>query len=163
MKKSKKILMIRKSIKENRYPLPISKEDAKLDGNCYAYAIGSKYEEDPENTEDEYIYNLGNMSNLTNEPTCIEEAEEMFIADMKVLGISVRKSYLKEKVRDGEWKVVFFFKNDYDYDFHFARQDKNGKWSEKECINGRVRRLGRTPKCRRCYELVGYYMLSCKK
>lgn len=163
MKKSEKTRMIRETIRKNRYPLPIQKEDAKLDGNCYAYAIGSKYEEDPENNNgDEYIYNLGNMSNFKHEPTSIEEAEKMFLADMKVLGISARKSYLKEKIENGEWKIAFFLKNDDDYDFHFVRQDKDGKWSEKECINGRVRKLGMKPKCRRHYELVGYYILSCK-
>ena len=87
----------------------MSKEDAKLAGNCYAYAIGSKYEENScRYYGGEYTYNLGVISNFP-EPETIEEAENAFIADMKALGISVRKSYLKEKVKKGEWKVVLWF------------------------------------------------------
>lgn len=162
MKKKEKIQLICKSIKENRYPLKISKKDTYLKGNCYAYAIGSKYEESDTYYDREYIYNLGSISNLPD-PATSKEAENAFIADMKVLDISVRESYLKEKVKKGEWKIALFFEEDNNFhDFHFIRQDEDGKWSEKEGINGKVKKMGRRPKCRKGYILVGYYMLNCK-
>ncbi len=164
MKKSKKIEEICKSIKQNRYPLKTSWEHSKLKGNCYAYAIGSKYEEDSASScEEEYIYNLGNIANLPY-PETIEEAKRAFIADMNVLGITVEESDLKQKVRNGQWKIVFFFdENDKEHDFHFARQDKNRKWSNKCGIDGPITRLGRIPKHYPEYTLVGYYILEYNK
>lgn len=160
MNKEEKIALIRKSIQGNRYPLEYDYRDGYRKGNCYSYAIGSKYEDNSIFGE-EYIYNLGCISKQSP-ATNIQEAEKNFIKDMEVLGIQVRKSCLDEITLEGEWKIVLFY-DDYfvdSYDFHFARQDKGGEWSHKEWIDGPVRILGKNPE--NCTDLscVSYYVLK---
>ncbi len=162
MKKEEKIALIRKSIKENKYPLEYQYISYYESSNCYSYAIGSTYVEDK--NEEEYIYNLGYMSSLYPAKNIIE-AEKVFISDMKVIGINVRKSSFKEQLHEYEWKVVFFYDNYFQdsYDFHFARQNADGNWSHQEGIWRPIRYLGNNPEYCTDLDLVGYYILSVKK
>lgn len=168
MKKEQKIELIRESIKKNRYPINDWKCSYYTKNNCYGYALGAEYNEInykyfPENEDEEYIYNLGCISNSILAKDS-RQAEKNFVSDMKVLGIDVRKSYLEEEVHDGEWKVVLFFDNSFidSYDFHFARQNADGMWSHKEYCDGPVRILGATPEGCKDLDLVAYYMLRVK-
>lgn len=159
MEKNRKIALIRESIEKNKYPLEYENIHYCNSSNCYSYAIGSTYVED--RYEDEYIYNLGCMSNHYPAKN-MKEAEEAFIADMKVLGIQVRKSDFEEPVYGQEWKVVFFY-DDYfidSYDFHFARQNVDKKWSHQEGIWRPIRPLGENPEYCTDLDLVGYYILK---
>lgn len=88
MNKNEKITLIRKSIKENIYPLEYDYRDGYRKGNCYSYAIGSKYE-DISIFGEEYIYNLGCISNQPP-ATNIEEAEKNLIKDMKVFTLLIK-------------------------------------------------------------------------
>lgn len=160
MRKEEKIVLIQKSIRENKYPLKYDFRDVYRKGNCYSYAVGSKYEE-CNIWGDEYIYNLGCISNQTP-ATNIQEAEKNFLKDMEVLGVRVRKSSLKEKILEGEWKVVLFYDDTFidSYDFHFARQDIDGTWSHREYIDGPVRTLGKNPEGCTDLTFVSYYILK---
>lgn len=161
MEKERKIKLIRESIKQNRYPLKYEWRSIYADSNCYSYALGSGYKENRHS--EGYIYNLGSMSGY-DPPKDNKEAEEAFMSDMKVLGIKVRKSSLDEEMQEGEWKVVLFFACELDEipfrDFHFARQNEDGSWSHKECIEGPVRQLSSNPEYYTDLDLVGYYMLK---
>lgn len=164
MEKERKIQLIRESIKQNRYPLNYEWRSLYEDSNCYSYALGSGYKEDRHS--DEYIYNLGCMSGY-DPPKDNKEAEEAFMSDMQVLGIKVKKSNLWEEIQEGEWKVALFFGYYFDdyfeiafRDFHFARQNINGNWSNKEFIDGPVKELGSIPEYCTELELVGYYILK---
>ncbi len=162
MEKQKKIELIKKSMRENKYPLEYKGCINYWGGNCYKYAIGSNYKENSF-TQDDYIYNLGCISN-SPPPISIETAEKAFLADMEVLQVQVKKSNLQEQVHEGEWKVVLFY-DDYDknyHDFHFARQDVDGNWSNQESIDGPIRGLGANPENCTDYSLVGYYTLKLK-
>ena len=162
MNKSEKIALIRESIHKNNYPLEYESISYCNSSNCYSYAIGSSYVES--RYEDEYIYNLGCMSNHYPAKT-MKEAEEAFLADMKVLGILVRKSNFEEPVLDQEWKVAFFYEDCFidSYDFHFARQNADMSWSHQEGIWRPVRSLGDTPEYCTDLDFVGYYILKVKK
>lgn len=164
MEKERKIQLIRESMRKNRYPLKYEWRYSYSDSNCYSYALGSGYRE--ERYSEGYIYNLGSMSGY-DPPKDKKEAEEAFIADMKVLGINVRKSSLEEEIQEGEWKVVLFFDYEFDEiikipyrDFHFARQNEDGSWSHKEFKEGPVRQLSSNPEYCTDLDLVGYYMLK---
>lgn len=164
MEKERKIKLISESIKQNRYPLKYEWRSIYADSNCYSYALGSSYKE--ERYSEGYIYNLGSMSGY-DPPKDNKEAEEAFIADMKVLGINVRKSELQEKMDEGEWKVALYFGYEPDEyldipfrDIHFARQNEDGTWSHKEFKEGPVRQLGLNPEYCTDLDLVGYYMLK---
>lgn len=162
MKKEKKIEQIRNSLKNNKYPLKYDFSIAYKKGNCYSYAIGSSYEEESFLfSEEEYIYNLGCISN-SPPATTIEEAEKNFIRDMQKLEVLVRKSYLREPIHKDEWKVVLFYEDRFidSYDFHFARQDEDGNWSHKEFINGPIQVLGSNPENCTDLTLVSYYILK---
>ncbi len=163
MKKEERIELIRKSIRENTYPLEYDYKDVYRKGNCYSYAIGSKCE-NGSIYEEEYIYNLGCISNQAP-ATNVKEAERNFLKDMEILGVQARKSSLDEKILDGEWKVILFYEDVFidSYDFHFARQDKDGNWSHREYINGPVRKLGKNPEGCTDLTFVNYYVLSINK
>lgn len=168
MKKSEKIKLIKKSIRRNRYPIEDWRCSYYTNNNCYGYGLGAEYNENnykifPENEDEEYIYNLGCISG-SKPARNIKEAERNFMADMKVLDILVRKSYLEERIQNGEWKVVLFYdQEDPDsYNFHFARQDVDGTWSHKEYCNGPVKRFDGNPEGCTDLQIVGYYILKVK-
>ena len=166
MDKSEKILLIWESIQKNSYPLEYKHISYYDSSNCYSYVIGSRYIEN--SNEEEYIYNIGCISNKET-PKNIQEAEEAFLSDMKVLGINVRKSNFDEQTKEQEWKVVFFYDSwsiDLEgehiqlCDFHFARQDADGEWSHQEGIKRPIRPLGKKPENCTDLDLVGYYILK---
>lgn len=158
MDKDEKILKIRESITQNKYPLEY--DSFFNSGNCYAYAIGSKFRD--LDFRKDYIYNLGNISHIIYPPKTLSEAEKAFKLDMDVLGISCRKSSYQEILLPNEWKVILFYDDCFEdsYDFHFIRQDKDGSWSYKEGMNGRVWAFDGNPENACELDFVGYYILK---
>ncbi len=158
MDREEKVLKIRESILQNKYPLEY--DPSFNSGNCYAYAIGSKYND--VDFRNDFIYNLGNISHIIYPPKNLLEAEKAFKLDMQILGISCRRTSFQEILLPNEWKVVFFYYNYFEkfYDFHFIRQDKNGSWSYKEGISGRTRSFYGNPENISELDLVGYYALK---
>lgn len=158
MDREEKILKIRKSILQNKYPL---KYNPFFDsGNCYAYAIGSNFKD--VDFMNDFIYNLGNISQIIYPPRTLLEAEKAFILDMQVLGINCRKSSFQETLLANEWKVILFYDDWFEdsYDFHFIRQDKDGSWSYKEGMNGRTWSFNGNPENASELDVVGYYILK---
>lgn len=160
MDRKEKRARIRESIVRNKYPL---KYDPFFDsGNCYAYAIGSKFK-DPDGYD--YIYNLGNISHIIYPPTTMLEAERAFKYDMAFLKISCRDSSFQEALSPDEWKVILFY-DDYfkdSYDFHFIRQDKDGTWSYKDGVYGKTYSFNGNPEKACELAFVGYYILKVSK
>ena len=94
--------------------------------NCYAYAMRicmnlSGYRICP-----------GFISRGTNddyEPTK-ESVLRLFMEDCECLGLKVLPTTISAIIRRNEYKIAVYVKKG--YDFHFVRQNRNGKWSEKD-------------------------------
>lgn len=162
MDRKEKIAKIREGLLKNQYPLEF-KNYAYSQENCYAYALGSDFKEDPNDSD--YIFNIGAISGKEQYPRTYAEAEEAFMDDMKVLGIECRKCDMYEEVKNGEWKVLLFFDLLYAnlYDFHFIREDRDGLWSHKQGIQGGVWRFGGDPEMKTDLTFVGSYILKLLK
>ena len=105
--------------------------------NCYAYAIGSPYNEQPGATS-------GRFPTKWNDVNDVGKSVE---ADLKVKGYTVRKiSGPNAKVYDNEFKIALRvgtkpygynpFTGQLYYDYHFMRQTNTGQWAEKHGTGG---------------------------
>ena len=159
MERKEKIARIRESMLKNQYPMEFNQYRCHRE-NCYAYILGSDFEDDM--SDGDYIYNLGCMSQVNYPPKTIPEAEEAFYSDMEVLGVDCRRCELDAKVAPGEWKVVLFYEGFFSdsYDFHFVKEDKGGGWSHKQGVHGGVWRFGRDPRSMTDLDFVDCYILK---
>lgn len=85
-----------------------------------------------------------------------------FKEDCKVLGLQVLPTTVKEKIGANEYKIAVYVKEG--DDFHFARQDSNGKWSEKDGWNGNIRNIDEedVDEYDEGYEFIGVFKVSKK-
>ena len=162
MTREEKINEIRKCILKNKYPfdMPINF----YNGNCYAYALLSTFID--KDTYD-YIYNLGNISQVFYPPKSIEEAKKAFEYDMETLGIDYFLCSYDDSLENDEWKVALFY-DSYDkdsYNFHFMVQNSNGNWSHKKYFGGPLRNFGNNNPIYYNTDLtfVGFYILKANK
>ncbi len=99
--------------------------------NCYAFALGLDIDEEDIAPD---AYQLGIMSYfINNYPNSTEWWEkslsELLLMDLDTLRIYHCEVDPKEVVPDDCWKIAYM---EADYDFHFARQAKNGIWYHKQ-------------------------------
>lgn len=100
--------------------------------NCYAYAmrICIDFCED----ELKKMVIPGFLSK-TNYQCTKRSIIKCFKNDCKVLGLKVNSSSISKPIKQNEYKIAVYIKEGAFYkrgDFHFARQDSNGKWTEKD-------------------------------
>lgn len=105
-------------------------------GNCYCYALGLKfpykfYYHYNSLSEDPFVHNIGFISK-SNDAFCKDEIMDNFYKDLEALNIKVKNSCINAKVKNG-YKVAVYFDNYYKFynNFHIARENKDGNWSEK--------------------------------
>lgn len=86
-----------------------------------------------------------------------------FKADCEELGLKVVESSIDEKICSCEYKIAIYVAPG--TDFHFARQDKDGTWSEKKGWNGPIKiiKTEDVTKNYRDYEFVGIFKVSKKE
>ena len=59
-----------------------------------------------------------------------ESVLRLFMEDCECLGLKVLPTTKSARIRRNEYKIAVYVKKG--YDFHFVRQDRHGKWSEKD-------------------------------
>lgn len=85
-----------------------------------------------------------------------------FKADCEELGLQVSPSTLEEKTGENEYKIAIYVNKGKDY--HFVRQDCNGKWSEKRgwYKSIEIRKKEDVIKNKDGYIFIGIYKVSKK-
>lgn len=107
--------------------------------NCYAYsldlAISDKKQE---------IFIPGCIHDYNSETDIWSDVTSKVKQDLDFLNISYRDDD-STKLQPGEYRIAIYYipsPHDLPIDFHFARQDENGEWSEKKGWDGPVQKIG---------------------
>ena len=126
-------------------PIPLLKNDNKLkNGSCYLYALGLSIPTIFKNvyevlTDWQFGTDPGEISGynpLENEWNEKEFLERIY-ADLDALKIKAYPSSLNASIKHNGYKIACFLDKD-GKDFHFARQNLNGLWSQKRGFNKKV-------------------------
>lgn len=147
MSESKKFMAkVRRSIKNQ--PIPPHYNPDEWEGkeyNCYLYALRAcfnyKFYESFLITpgfisqNGAYIRGIHSFKNKYTKKYIIQE----FKKDIKSLGLRAYPTTINAKISSKEYKIAIYCK-DY-WDFHFARQDSDGLWSEKNGWKGKLQRI----------------------
>lgn len=130
--------------------------------NCYAYAMRMLV--------DFWEYNYNNMirpgiiSGCIKEPYQFEKENilQCFKKDCKALGLKVLPTNLEEQISENEYKIAVYVWEGRDY--HFARQDSNGEWSEKNGCRKpiEVLKTDDVTKNENGYQFIGMFKVSKK-
>jgi len=87
---------------------------------------------------------------------------EYFKEDCEALGLQVLPTKVENPIGANEYKIAVYVK--YGRDYHFARQDSNGKWSEKDGWNKEIEILKEedVTKNQKGYNFIGVFRVSKK-
>lgn len=132
--------------------------------NCYAYALRAcmNFNDDVKETG---VFPKPSFISL-GEENCYRVTKERILTyfkeDCEALGLQVFPTELEEQIGANEYKIAIYVKED--YDFHFARQDSNGKWSEKNGWYSDIEILKQedVTKDEDGYEFIGIFRVSKK-
>ncbi len=128
--------------------------------NCYAYAMRMLVDFWEYNYN--HIVGPGIISGCIKEPYQFEKENvlQYFKKDCKALGLKVLSTNLEEQISEDEYKIAVYVWEGRDY--HFARQDSNGIWSEKNCWRGPIEtiELEDITKNKDGYEFIGIFKVS---
>lgn len=122
------IRQIKKNVKKQPLPPDYNPEDwADKSFNCYLYVLRACLDV---RIYDNYIVpgflSRGQVNDYRNLKSCLLE---YFMEDLEELGLNAVKTTVESKVVPESYKIAVYVKEK--RDFHFARQDSNGKWSQK--------------------------------
>ena len=93
--------------------------------DCYAYATNLKRPMD-------YIGDISGYKNKAHFSK--EELIERLVSDMEKENVYVYETNFEQEPSDWEWKIAVFSvetSRKEKYDYHFMREDSNGRWSHK--------------------------------
>ena len=126
--------------------------------NCYAYVMQACMNLSGHDIWPGFI-SKGDQNNYTDTKECVVAS---FKEDFEVLGLNVFPTTLKEKIEKNAYKIVVYVNEG--EDFHFARQDKDGQWSEKDGWTGKIRKVSEEniDEFEEGYEFVGVFKVSKK-
>lgn len=127
--------------------------------NCYAYALQLCM--DCKNYQISPGFMSKHIKNSRFEIPCTREyIIKNFQKDCEALGLQVLSSSISESIRANEYKIAVYFIED--FGFHFARQDSNGKWSEKPGWINEIRIVESVTENEFGYKLIGIFRVSKK-
>ena len=127
--------------------------------NCYAYAMRICMNLSGFNVRPGFICEKKDYK-ITEKCTL-----KYFLEDCEALGLQANPTTLEEPLSQNEYKIAVYVREmKYNSDFHFARQDDNGKWSEKNGWNKEITTLSeeKLMKNENGYKLIGVFKVSKK-
>lgn len=133
--------------------------------NCYMYALEACMDFSECLYESECVIAPGFLSrgekndNRDTEEVTIQYLKE----DCKILNLNISETTLDEKVSENEYKIAVYIQEYFDY--HFIRQDSNGKWSEKAGWGGDIKIISRKDIAKETYgeyTFIGMFKISKK-
>lgn len=110
------------------------KKEVIQNSNCYMYIFDITFE-DP---EDRVMSFLGWTDGKIHQHATGKRGYRRFEADLRNLGFKYEVTKDEVSLPKKGCKIALYI---YANDFHFARQDRDGLWSEKDGFGGEVRRL----------------------
>ncbi len=134
--------------------------------NCYLYVLQACMDF---SVYEEYLHMIvpGFLSRNKIENKTYKDTEncviERFEDDLKALGFQAVPTTLEERISKKEYKIAVYVKENFDY--HFARQDSNGKWSEKDGWDNGIkiiRNFNNITKTINGYKYIAMYKVSKK-
>lgn len=137
--------------------------------NCYAYAMGFKRLDNFKSLSNNglSVYNPGTISNFDNIFYDEIKLIKAFLEDCYVLGIECKPTSIDSNISNDVSKIAIYIEPSDENivrDFHFARLNSNGIWSNMNGAGGNVTILGddnieNIPG----YDFLGAYTLRKKK
>lgn len=126
--------------------------------NCYAYAMRICMDLDAYNIIPGFI-SRGKANDYRDTK---EYTLKYFKEDCKALELQLFPTDLEEEINENEYKIAVYVNPD--YDFHFARQDSNGEWSEKNGWRNPIKTLKPedVTETEDGYEFIGMFRVSKK-
>lgn len=100
--------------------------------NCYMYAINYCGDNPTVCPGEISGFDFSDFDETGYFPT--SELKKRIYQDCNKIGLNIREGGVFEKIAEGEWKIALFEKwipEEYDYDFHFLREDSPNSWSGK--------------------------------
>jgi len=99
--------------------------------NCYAYALRACFDFNEKIKKKGVFPRPSFISSVQRDVFKITKKHtlEYLKKDCEALGLQLFPAELDEQIDDNEYKIAVYVKTGYDY--HFARQDSDGNWSEK--------------------------------
>lgn len=155
------INQVKKTIQEQPIP-PIYNPDEWEDKtfNCYLYVLRACME------LKDYNYNIA-PGFILEEIECKPNFDKEYVLrylkkDCEVLGLNILPSEIDEPIGEDEYKIAVYVFEENDY--HFARQDSNRKWSEKNGWRKGIEVLedDEVAKDRGQYKFIGIFRVSKK-
>lgn len=127
--------------------------------NCYAYAMRICMDLDDYDDIIPGFISRGKANDYCDTKECILK---YFKEDCEALGLQLFPTDLEEKINENEYKIAVYVNTG--YDFHFARQNSNGIWSEKDGWRGpiQVLKTDDVTKTEDRYEFIGMFKVSKK-
>ena len=153
------INQVKKTIQEQPIP-PMYNPDEWKDKNfnCYLYALRACM------NFDYFGYKIAPgfiFKEIESKPKFDKEYVLRYLKkDCEILGLNILPSKIDEPIGENEYKIaVYVFER---RDYHFARQDSNGNWSEKDGWNKEIEILKQeeVAKNQDGYEFIGIFRLS---
>lgn len=159
---------LKKCISKNNYPPQYSPQkwnNKKF--NCYLYALDLCMDFQPYLDDGRIVPGIpGFLSRAENNDyrEIKEKTLQYFIEDCEILNLNISETTLDEKINKNEYKIAVYVE-EYD-DFHFVRQDSNGKWSEKAGWGGDIRQVKKedivSDSYKNRYKFIGMFKVSKK-
>lgn len=133
---------IRHLINNRHYTPCFSPRDwKKTYANCYAYALDLNISD-----KKAQVFIPGRISNQYSNGFVMSTRNLLagVKRDLDFLGIPFRSNDNLE-LKEGEYRIAIYYSLDFtlSVEFHFARQDSNGNWSEKLGWEGKVKKAGK--------------------
>lgn len=90
-----------------------------------------------------------------------KKAERDLLDKMLLAGFNIEECNVGEQVDDGQFKVAYYFRFDAGIeDFHFIRQEKDGRWSSKAGASLNVEEFDHLPKKFNDYKLIKVFKVT---
>ncbi len=148
--KTRVINILRTYVDAIRYPLSYECDRSFYHGNknfnCYAYALGLRRLDNFKSLLNNKlsIYNPGTISSFETILYDEEKLIKAFLEDCYILGLECKPTNLNSNVSSNSSKIAIYIEPEEEpvRDFHFARLNNNGIWSNMKCSGGSVFMLG---------------------
>ncbi len=105
--------------------------------NCFGHAVFNFSNQEIRNLrrkhEDELRTFLCGLWEPDDNKESFKDITEQLEQKIRDTGLILEECQEGDKVKEGQWKVAYYYYDDggIDKDFHFMRQEKDGRWSSK--------------------------------
>lgn len=133
------VTILKRYFKKLKYPFEFTMnswetEEIVENTNCYRYAFDLAWREDDQRVMAFLGWSYGKMY----EHATGEKGFSRFEIDLKRMGFDYRIIDDEKTIPEKGYKIALYI---YESDFHFARQNADGRWSEKVGFGGPVQLL----------------------